>query len=444
MDTENTENNDIVLTQEQQKAYNQIMDNLSKKTSVTSIVGFPGVGKTTLISKVIQNLITKRKQVMATAPTHKAVGVLEQNIARKECECKTIHSFLALKLETNYDTGVQLFVPDTFTQDGSKKRVQILIVDESSMIGNTMFYYILETIKKKQCEHIIFLGDRYQLPVIDGNALSPVFEKIPSIELTTIVRQQKDNVIIKICSELRGYIDNPNTAPASLYDIFDKYKTPNIKKCKDRKELVEVFTSTDNWYNEDKRICCYTNKYVDAYNKLLRRKELSYNEEQLKANPYSQGTKLILQESVSKGTKVIFTNSEEIVIDSAFEKYDKNGIKYWRCYANGESTPINIIDEDDKSKFNDYLNYLATKAKNAPPTHKELKRVLWQEFYAYKKQYTEVKYHYSSTIHKLQGSTLKDIYVDLDEIDRYRSNDDFIYRLLYVAISRAKNNIYYC
>lgn len=50
---------------------------------------------------------------------------------------------------------------------------------------------------------------------------------------------------------------------------------------------------------------------------------------------------------------------------------------------------------------------------------------------------------YASTIHKAQGQTYDDIYIDLSDLRHiYQRDVIFTARLLYVAFSRAKNNIY--
>ncbi|MCI0501381.1 MAG: ATP-binding domain-containing protein, partial [Epsilonproteobacteria bacterium] len=62
---------------------------------------------------------------------------------------------------------------------------------------------------------------------------------------------------------------------------------------------------------------------------------------------------------------------------------------------------------------------------------------LWKLFFQIKELFVDVKYTYASTIHKLQGSTYETIYIDLTDIERMHDKD-MMYRLLYVAITRAE------
>ena len=73
---------------------------------------------------------------------------------------------------------------------------------------------------------------------------------------------------------------------------------------------------------------------------------------------------------------------------------------------------------------------------------KEEKKKLWEVFFKTREAFADVKYIYASTIHKLQGSTHEKVYIDLYSLSNMKSLDyDTIYRLMYVAISRASDDI---
>ena len=56
--------------------------------------------------------------------------------------------------------------------------------------------------------------------------------------------------------------------------------------------------------------------------------------------------------------------------------------------------------------------------------------------------FADVQHVFSSTIHKLQGSTYDTSYVDIFSlVDNEYLSDDEKYRLIYVAITRARKNI---
>ena len=64
----------------------------------------------------------------------------------------------------------------------------------------------------------------------------------------------------------------------------------------------------------------------------------------------------------------------------------------------------------------------------------------WKLFFIIKETFIDVKYIYASTIHKLQGSTYDTVYIDLREIENMKDKD-MMFRLLYVAITRASEHI---
>ncbi len=48
---------------------------------------------------------------------------------------------------------------------------------------------------------------------------------------------------------------------------------------------------------------------------------------------------------------------------------------------------------------------------------------------------------YASTVHKAQGASVDDVYIDLSDVGT-NGNSEEVARLLYVAISRARKNVY--
>ena len=49
---------------------------------------------------------------------------------------------------------------------------------------------------------------------------------------------------------------------------------------------------------------------------------------------------------------------------------------------------------------------------------------------------------HACTIHKSQGSTYENVYIDLDSFKACKDRETLA-RLLYVAVSRAKNHVYF-
>jgi len=112
--------------------------------NMVALSGAAGTGKTYLTTAIIEHL-KSHYHVTITAPTHKALSVIVRNIHENKIvgvSAKTIHSFLNIKLFTDYDKGIQKFVPDK-----TKKNLDttdILIVDESSMVSDELFEFITQ------------------------------------------------------------------------------------------------------------------------------------------------------------------------------------------------------------------------------------------------------------------------------------------------------------
>ena len=69
------------------------------------------------------------------------------------------------------------------------------------------------------------------------------------------------------------------------------------------------------------------------------------------------------------------------------------------------------------------------------------KEKAWMDFYHLKEHVADLRPVFASTVHKSQGSTYSHVFIDLDDIGRCNITDD-VARMLYVAISRAKRNVY--
>lgn len=61
-------------------------------------------------------------------------------------------------------------------------------------------------------------------------------------------------------------------------------------------------------------------------------------------------------------------------------------------------------------------------------------------YYSLKEQFPDLRPRDAATIHKAQGSTYNQVFIDLSDLSTCR-NPDMAARLLYVAFSRAKERV---
>lgn len=151
---------------------------------VTIITGGPGVGKTTLVNSVLQILRAKHCRLQLCAPTGRAAKRLTETTG---LEAKTIHRLLA------FDPKRYAF---SYDQD-KPLPLDVLIVDEASMIDIVLFYHLLKAIPPEAA--IIIVGDKDQLPSVGpGRVLADMIESqaIPTVYLTEIFRQAAHSQII--------------------------------------------------------------------------------------------------------------------------------------------------------------------------------------------------------------------------------------------------------
>ena len=414
------------------KNYNEF--ELDKNNNFISLSGSAGVGKTFLTSKLIEYFIKQKYKILLTTPTHKSLSVAKYMLNNNniQVDSRTLQSYLNIKLKEDYLKGTRKFTrqKNIFEID-LEKSLDILIVDESSMISNELLKFIEDNLKQNKLKSVLFIGDSYQLPPIDEGE-NGIVKLQKQFKLTKIVRQAKDSYIIRIANELKKSIKKKKYK--SIDKIFDIAKYPELKIFYNETEFLKDFTSYSDWSKNI--ILSFTNQQVDEQNRFLRYQ-------------YWQKNGIFPEDAILKGEKLIFnesyknkfTNSEIIEVIEA-KKYIDNYIKihYWQCKDKlGRS--FLVVEPDDQLKFINYLNDISQKARIEKDTFERKK--LWRHYFATKDTYADVKYTFASTIHKSQGSTYENVYINLPAIINLitKQNEALAYRLMYVAVTRASKDI---
>jgi hypothetical protein len=445
------------LTPHQSKVYNLICDEfetildneeneISSKNNFVSLSGFAGVGKTFLISKLIEYFIKKKDyKILLTTPTHKSLAVAKYMLDNNNLKVPTItlQSYLDIKLYTDYNKGTKVFKRDKVDiQADFEKDLDILLVDESSMISNELLEFIKENLLQNKLKSVLFIGDPYQLPPIDeGENGVQILPK--TYYLTEVVRQAKDSYIKTIAIELKDCIANKSYRP--IMDILNIKEYKDINVFYEEKDMYEDFCSYEKWYEKNNMILSYTNDNVDDFNRLIRTKYwLEQNITPTQA--IIEGEILIFNESYKRK----FRSSEVVKIykvdkqqNNTITLEEENGnsfvLEFFDCICEDGRSFKTVIPEHYKL-YNIFLSNLAKQAKNEKVN--ETRKALWKKFFAIKEDYADLKYTYSSTIHKSQGSTFSTVYIDLSPIlNLFLRDKDLAFRLLYVAVTRASKNI---
>lgn len=392
----------------------------------------PGVGKSFLTTVLVAELKNIANKMMLTCPTHKALAILTKMGEANKVEAKTIHSYLRCKVTENYNTGTLELKQNL---DKPIEPIDVLFIDESSLVNSTLFEMIQAQLFNNTIKVVIFIGDSNQLLPIDKDDVNPIYiGAVPCSEytLTEIVRQAKDNKIIQLVTKIREYISSQEYPPfETMKDLIRESVCDDIEVCTKIDDFYKRYQEVD--YRESV-IACHKNASVSMYNKQARKFNLG------KVPSIVPLEALVFNESHLEGDEQIHANNEIIEVKSCEECYDEiNGIDYWKVVTT-KDTMFRCVDNSCLFEFNEKLSDIAKDAKKATGA---VKTALWQRYFELKNSFQSVSYVYSATTTKLQGSSIPYVFIDLNELvsmSNFLSRDD-LYRLLYVALSRASKKV---
>lgn len=438
-----------MLTDEQQNVVNAFKEFLESNSKFFLLAAPAGTGKTFLTKYLYKEiyltnliLIAKYPNFVFTATTHKAVEALETQLMSgdpiaKFVEVKTIHSLLGLEIKYNFNNG------DTLLQLKSNAELiknSIIIIDECSMVDSCLLRYIQE--RTFNCK-IIFIGDDKQLPPVKCGNTPPVFE-IPNLEvhtLTKTIRNQDHEELKNLCTQLRERVTTKEVTPIKIEGNIHYLNEDDFIK-----QIESDFLESNIMY----KILAYTNKRVNYYNDLIvkiRGKTQYYNDGDyyVLADPVKTG--------VSRGIfNIIPTDTEIKILELGnlkqsykydFKYYDaKVMIPYFDFFGNERKDSPTLIVKIPESYTALKTLLSSLKSQAVKEENRSLRKEKWREYFSYKESCADLRYRDSSTVHKAQGTTLKNVYIDLTDLSTC-TNPDTFNKLLYVAVSRAKENIYF-
>lgn len=418
-----------------------------------SLTGAAGTGKSFLTVQIVSHIAKTISEsnypydnIWVTAPTHKATGILRDalklQLNNKKTQYGTLHSFLKMKLSRDLNTGAEKFIADKF--DRKQNRASLLVIDESSMIDPDLYALVIEAVQMQRIHEVLFIGDPYQLLPIN-NGENKVYQLPLQYQLTEIVRQKKDSDIIALSQKIKSCIKEQNFIP--LDEICrDSVDSKEIDFFSDNKAFLEDFYKEKQWYDEDQTFTSFTNETVDILNDAARNQywlDKGIEDPDFLAVGDTVRFKSALNADGVRSNRHSgsFHTGEEVQIGTAELKFNPEiGIKYWTCtVTNKKKRVFHVVDPNSLITFNRVLQNLAIDAKNAVyPTA----RKYWRKYYDLKNSYADIQYSFASTIHKLQGSTFDTVYIDLNSLMYNNYMDQNLkYRLVYVAVTRARNKV---
>lgn len=405
----------ITLSEDQQNAAIAFGTFLVDPTETVFVLeGYSGTGKSTLVKYLIEGIDNHIRAIKLIQPDFQELEVELTATTNKAAEAlsnltgmvvRTIHSYLGLRVQTDYKTGVTTLTPSNRSQVYDS----LIFIDEASYIDS----YLLGLIFKctSNCK-IVFIGDPAQLtPVKSGS--TPVFSaKFSGAKLEKVVRQSEGNPIIELSTLFR------HTVSTGKFFKFKPDGNSVIHLPRDEfEDAILAEMSRSDWKHSDSKVLAWTNKCAIAYNHAIR--EHAKGDPQLQVGDYAICNNFISVNRISFKTDelVCITGIE----DNAYE-HGVLGKKYQINHLLSLFMPDSLADK--KKIIKEY-----TSAGNQPG------------LYEIDTQWIDLRGAYTCTVNKAQGSTYDTVFIDLDDICKCNSGNQ-IARMLYVAISRARSKVY--
>lgn len=383
------------FTKEQRDGIKAVLDN-----QVVVITGYSGTGKSTIVKGMLE--VLKGYRFAQTALSGRAASRMFEITGE---EGKTIHKLLGYNPQLGY----------TFNKI-NKLPYDIVILDETSMVGADLFYKLIQAIKNES--KLIMLGDDQQLASIGcGNILYDLINcnVVPVVKLTKIHRQAQKSAIKTESIKIRNkhqIIDKGYTGRKILGELKDLELDIYKDKSQTLPKIIEHFKSNIDRVPSilDLQIIAPLNYKGDAcnfkINKVIQKIYNPYPTNKIKIS-LSKDKKYML----SEGDKVINTRNNYNTVD-----------------IHGKITPIyngnlGIIEKINKQAEMMVINF------------ENIGRVIVEKMH-----WRYINLGYSISIHKCQGSEFDIVIVGID----YASYVLLSNELLYTAITRAKKYCVLC
>jgi ATP-dependent exoDNAse (exonuclease V) alpha subunit len=177
------------LTDEQEMAMSAIDAFMADpRRQVFNLHGLAGTGKTT----VLRHVAAQYRHAVLCSLTGKAASVLRRRSGLQAC---TLHSFFYRLIEANKDKRGRDVLRFERQHEGGELHGDLVLLDESSMIGDEIGRDLLATGAK-----VIACGDPGQLPPVKGQQ----FFRRADATLVEIHRQALESSIVRQAHAVRG------------------------------------------------------------------------------------------------------------------------------------------------------------------------------------------------------------------------------------------------
>lgn len=495
----------FTLTSGQEQALRLIdAARLSSEINQFTLSGYPGTGKTTIISQYVNALRARGISVAVTAPTNKATRILMKKIGRNSgIDFSSVQSLLGLRMDEKED-GTQDCIRKS---DPKLKDYRVIVVDECSMVSTALFN---DLCRNQGDSFLVFVGDPYQLPPVESAAdashqkISPTFMKRDhwdSFTLSEVVRQVAGNPIIGLASAIRQAETNGERfGPRHVRDFISTISDHRLFLIKQD----DIPILGQNLINKAReagrtdlpvRIVSWTNARVQYYNLQMHTalgahlapegayfaqgecalahqefeglvmSEVPIYDPKLdcvvrKRTPVERKRIIISEEgtilSIQKGNhpdhpdihswEISFLPEDEAEPVFAYIPINQDAFRAyvqqsWDTYRQLRTEKLALEKRLQKLKLDKTSSFEAVRQ-----TENNLKFAAVQtadasrHAWSVQKSHGKIRHAYASTAHKSQGSTWDTTIVDLADLSRMPDDRDYN-RALYVAVTRSSGSL---
>ena len=489
------------LTEGQVNALQELSDFAENdKDKFITLQGPAGTGKTSVIG-YLQNYLGGKYKFIYMAPTHAATAELAfatVNTGNKELPMTVASSF-----STRSNGGI---VSTTMTKKLLKKlalRNNIIVIDEVSMLGANTMEIVKGAIAGENVK-IIFMGDISQIPEVDDRnpavkQVSKAFSEFKQVKLTE-VKRTSNNDILEVLTAIRNNINNK----IPKVDNTDALKY--LKVSEFNRQLADSVEKNP----EETMLIAYTKNAVAEYNKKIRQElgrtgdlqkddvimgYLGYASKQIENGDIANSIQYTVTDVQKDGSIYKITATSKKLNDLR-EKGVKNISEYFTTgyhqlgpndiftFSDITSADMNANNEkvsklmktvyDAKAKaiasgasfawvkFYEIVDGVSREMSKIDlgadyiydPSTNRMERYSADKYFQFKKQFGEIYVEkgidlgHATTIHKSQGSTIKNVFFDANSLPKGSSsklyNGDTLIgtekqSLIYVGMSRTSN-----
>lgn len=292
-----------MLNSQQRRIVDHIMTHVTSNREPlrTFVTGGAGTGKTKVLKTIYQGLSrhynlrrgsnTSMKSVICLAFTGKAAYLING---------ETVHRALHIRMQNSYCHYETLSADKMNSVRFELKDLNVLLLDEISLIGNKFFNFINLRLQDIKCcketfggIHVILFGDLFQLPPVKD---SWIFQDLSfgstsigtnlwrsefkMFELTEIMRQKEDQQFANLLNRIRecrhtqqdiAFIRRNTQMQPSIETTIS---SDTLYLCPTNKQVDEINASSYNLSAGHKVTVCAYDKLIGTFNEVERAKYL--------------------------------------------------------------------------------------------------------------------------------------------------------------------------